>query len=94
MNTLVKVVRNGQITLPKTVRKILGIEEGDYLEITLNNDQQIKIKPKALVDKELARSRFFKLAGKIQAKTKNVDAKIVEKEINEAIRDARKTKIK
>lgn len=90
MTTLVKVVRNGQITLPKEVRRFLGIEEGDFLEVILNNDRQIRIKPKAVVDKALTKGRFFKLVGKIQSKTKNVDAKIVEKEIDEAIRDARR----
>jgi AbrB family looped-hinge helix DNA binding protein len=94
MTTLVKVVRNGQITLPKEVRRILGIEEGDFLEVSYNDDCQIKIKPKAVVDRELAKGRFFKLVGKIQSKTKNIDAKIVEREIDEAIREARKTKQK
>lgn len=94
MTTVVKVVRNGQITLPKEVRRVLGIEEGDFLEVTLNSDDQIRIKPKAIVDKELAKGRFFKLVGKIRSRTKNVDAKIVEKEINEAIRETRKTKQK
>jgi AbrB family looped-hinge helix DNA binding protein len=93
MTTLVKVVRNGQITLPKEVRRVLDIEEGDFLEVSFN-DGLIKIKPKAVVDREMAKGRFFKLVGKIQAKTKNVDTKVVEREINEAIRDARKTKQK
>ena len=32
---LVRVLRNGQITMPKGFRKILGIKAGDVLEATL-----------------------------------------------------------
>ena len=32
---LVKVIRNGQITIPKVLRAALGIEDGDLLEVKL-----------------------------------------------------------
>ena len=51
---LVKVIRHGQITIPKELREALGIEEGDVLEVELKKSQMV-IKPKAVVDKEIAR---------------------------------------
>ena len=52
---LVKILRHGQITLPKEIRKILGVEEGDLLELGLEN-AKVFLKPKVLVDKESALS--------------------------------------
>ena len=53
METLVKVTRNGQITIPAEVRKELGIEEGDYMEVTLK-EGVIMISPAQVVDKSQA----------------------------------------
>ena len=47
----VKVLRSGQITVPKEVRKVLGIKEGDVLEVALEKSG-VLLKPKSLVDKE------------------------------------------
>jgi AbrB family looped-hinge helix DNA binding protein len=48
---LVKVLRHGQVTLPKEFREILGINEGDLMEAELSGTK-ILFKPKAVVDKE------------------------------------------
>ena len=48
---LVKILRHGQITLPKEIRKILGVEEGDLLEVGLE-DARVFLQPKVLVDKQ------------------------------------------
>jgi len=48
---LVKVLRHGQVTLPKEFREILGINEGDLMEAELTGTK-ILFKPKAVVDKE------------------------------------------
>jgi AbrB family looped-hinge helix DNA binding protein len=48
---LVKVLRHGQVTLPKEFREILGINEGDLMEAELDGSR-ILFKPKAVVDKE------------------------------------------
>jgi len=50
MTTYSKVTRHGQITLPAEIRKKLGIEEGDLIEIEVKNEQAVLI-PKKLVDK-------------------------------------------
>ena len=48
-----KVTRHGQITLPALVRKRLEIEEGDLVEIEVN-DETAALMPKKLVDKNQA----------------------------------------
>jgi AbrB family looped-hinge helix DNA binding protein len=53
---MVKVLRNGQVTLPKGLRKVLGIKEGDVLEVDFNK-AGVFLKPKVLVDKESTLSK-------------------------------------
>jgi len=50
---LVKVLRHGQVTLPKEFREILGVMEGDFLEAEMEGSR-IMLKPKAVVDREAA----------------------------------------
>lgn len=47
---LARVRQKGQITLPVQVRKHLGIEEGDYIEVHTSG-VNITIKPKEVVDR-------------------------------------------
>jgi AbrB family looped-hinge helix DNA binding protein len=60
---VVKILRHGQITLPKEIRKILGVGEGDLLEVGLEN-ARVVLRPKVLVDKETVLSE----AGKVKIK--------------------------
>jgi AbrB family looped-hinge helix DNA binding protein len=53
MSILSKVTRNGQITLPASVRRQLGVEEGDIIEIEVVDDRATLV-PKKLVDKSQA----------------------------------------
>jgi len=53
MLTYTKVTRNGQITLPVSVRRKLGIEEGDLVEIEVVDEKAV-LMPKRLVDKSQA----------------------------------------
>lgn len=48
-----KVTRHGQITLPAPIRKKLGIEEGDLVEIEVVDEKAVLV-PKRLVDKSQA----------------------------------------
>lgn len=48
-----KVTRHGQVTLPASVRKRLGIEEGDLVEIEIEDERAVLV-PKRLVDKSQA----------------------------------------
>ncbi len=69
---VVKILRHGQITLPKEVRKILGVEEGDLLELGME-DTKIFLKPKVLVDKESVLSEGGKI--KIKEALEAIDKK-------------------
>jgi AbrB family looped-hinge helix DNA binding protein len=46
----VKVLRGGQITMPKELREVLEIKEGDILEVQLEKNKVV-LKPKVLVDR-------------------------------------------
>ena len=48
-----KVTRHGQVTLPASIRKELGIEEGDIVEIQAEDDRAV-LMPKKLIDKNQA----------------------------------------
>jgi AbrB family looped-hinge helix DNA binding protein len=53
MADLVQVRKKAQITLPQSVRKKLGIEEGDFLDVH-EKDGEIVLKVKKLVDEDQA----------------------------------------
>jgi len=53
MNVYSKVTRHGQITLPASVRRELGIAEGDLIEISVE-DEKVVLMPKKLIDKNQA----------------------------------------
>jgi AbrB family looped-hinge helix DNA binding protein len=53
MSALTKVTRHGQITLPRSVRGLLNIEEGDFVEIDVVEGRAV-LTPKRLVDKDQA----------------------------------------
>jgi len=48
-----KVTRHGQITLPASVRRELGVEEGDLVEIEVVDEKAV-LMPKRLVDRNQA----------------------------------------
>ncbi len=86
---LVKVIRNGRITLPKDIRESLGVKEGDLLELELR-DSEMTIKPKTTIDKDLAGDKFFRMVNKIWSSVKDVDPEELEATIAEAVQAARK----
>jgi antitoxin PrlF len=50
---LTKVTRNGQITLPASIRRAFQVAEGDYLEVRTEEDG-IHLVPKKLIDSSQA----------------------------------------
>ncbi|OGO17985.1 MAG: hypothetical protein A2Z15_00485 [Chloroflexi bacterium RBG_16_50_11] len=50
MTTYSKVTRHGQVTLPASIRRKLGIEEGDIVEIMVEDERAVLL-PKKIVDK-------------------------------------------
>ena len=53
MTAYSKVTRHGQVTLPASVRRELGIEEGDLVEVVVEDDKAVLL-PKKLIDKSQA----------------------------------------
>ncbi|MBM3142480.1 MAG: AbrB/MazE/SpoVT family DNA-binding domain-containing protein [Chloroflexi bacterium] len=53
MSVYSKITRHGQITLPASVRRKLGIDEGDIVEIEIVDEKAVLV-PKKLVDKSQA----------------------------------------
>lgn len=51
MSELIQVRKKAQVTLPLSVRRQLGVEEGDYMDVQVR-DGEIVLKVKKLVDKE------------------------------------------
>ncbi|MFO1048327.1 MAG: AbrB/MazE/SpoVT family DNA-binding domain-containing protein [Geminicoccaceae bacterium] len=60
---LVKVVRQGAVTLPAEARRALSIKEGDYLEAEVV-DGELRLKPVAVVDRKAAWRRVMAIVEK------------------------------
>lgn len=84
---LVKVVRNGQVTIPKDIREKLGIKEGDFLEVE-PADQGVLLKLKVVVDKGEALKAFGKAFEKLQASARDKGKEMSEGELNDLIEEA------
>jgi len=50
MGTLTKLTSGGQITLPKEIRTRTNMQPGDFVEVRLDEEGQIILTPKKLVD--------------------------------------------
>lgn len=53
MSELIQIRKKSQLTLPASVRKELGLEEGDYIEVRVE-DGNVILRPKKLIDKSQA----------------------------------------
>jgi AbrB family looped-hinge helix DNA binding protein len=84
----VRVLRGGQITMPKELREVLEIKEGDILEVQMEKDRVI-LKPKVLVDKDQAREKLNKIMAKVGKRHGKISEKEVENDVSEAIKKVR-----
>ena len=82
-----RVLRKGQMTLPKKVRDVLKVSEGDVIDFEITGSTVI-MKPKVLVEKE--EGAFFANLRRIHKKIGDIDPAIIEKAIEDAIKDVRK----
>jgi len=89
----IKVLRNGQLTLPARFRETLELKQGDLLNAELEEDK-IVLRPVTTVErkriKEKEREKFFKLVDKTWEKNKDTNPKEVERIVNEAVEEVRK----
>jgi len=81
---LVRVKGKYQVTIPKEVRRKLGLRVGDYLEVEVQGSA-IVLKPKALVDKDEAFERLRSLLERLREKRAALSEEEVEREVLEAI---------
>ncbi|MBI4595080.1 MAG: AbrB/MazE/SpoVT family DNA-binding domain-containing protein [Candidatus Tectomicrobia bacterium] len=88
---LIKVLRNGQVTLPKEYRDVLGVKEGDVLEAEIE-DSTLVLKPKVLVDKNEAWAKLSHVMDKVGKRHQNISEEEVEKDVLEALKTARSQK--
>lgn len=90
---IIKVLRNGQLTLPAKFRETLELKQGDLLDAGLEEDK-IVLRPVTTIErkrkKEKTRERFFKLMDKTWDKNKETDPKEVERIVKEAIEEVRR----
>jgi AbrB family looped-hinge helix DNA binding protein len=56
ISALTKLTRNGRVTIPARLRRFVGIEPGDYIEVTVQGDGLL-LMSKKLIDKSQATSR-------------------------------------
>lgn len=87
---VVRVKRKFQVTIPAEVRKRLDLAEGDYLEVT-EEDNQIVLKPKLVLDKpdERALAQLEAILERIR-QPGEVSEEEVERDVLEAIRTVRR----
>ena len=84
----VRVLRGGQITMPKELRRSLEIKEGDILEIEMEN-KKVVLKPKVLVDKDQAWEGLNRVMRKVVSRHRKTSEKEVEEDAIEAIKAVR-----
>lgn len=85
----IKILRNGQLTLPAKLRKALDLKEGDLLNAELEKDKII-LKPVTVIEREKIKKRFFQLVEENWKKNKDLELKEVEKIVKEEVEKARK----
>lgn len=94
MTTLVKPLRNGQITIPIAVRRELGIDEQTMLQLSVTEDREILIKPVKVAEQPKGSPWLKELYEYFAPVREEVTASgMTEQEINDlidaAIRDVR-----
>jgi AbrB family looped-hinge helix DNA binding protein len=84
----VKVLRGGQITMPKELREVLEIKEGDILEVQMEKNKVV-LKPKVLVDRDRAWARLNQVMAKVGKRHDKISRKEVDSDVLEAIKTVR-----
>jgi AbrB family looped-hinge helix DNA binding protein len=84
----VKVLRGGQITMPKELREVLEIKEGDILEVQMEKNKVV-LNPKVLVDKNQAWEKLNQIMAKVGKRHSKISEKEVESDVLETIKKVR-----
>ncbi len=54
MPTVLQIRSNGQVTLPASIRRQANLQEGDTLEVIVDDEGTIRLVPQVLVDRSQA----------------------------------------
>jgi len=83
---VVRILKHGQITIPKEFREALGLERGDLAEAELQ-DERVVITPKKLVKKH---SKLVALLEEVHSQNEGVTEEEVVKYATEAVAELRR----
>jgi AbrB family looped-hinge helix DNA binding protein len=81
-----RILRKGQLTLPKKVRDTLNVNEGDIVDFEINGSA-VTIRSKVLVEKK--GGELWANIQRMHENMKNEDPEEIERLIEEAIREVR-----
>ncbi|MBI3660987.1 AbrB/MazE/SpoVT family DNA-binding domain-containing protein [Candidatus Acetothermia bacterium] len=87
----VKILRNGQITLPAKLRKVMNLEKGDQLELDFRDDE-ITLRPAVVFSREEAKKKLAELINKARDHNRDTDPQKIEKEVARAVAAIRRKK--
>jgi len=88
--SIVKLLRNGQLTLPSTIRKKLKLTEGTLLQVELGNGA-VTLRP---LDRQAAKRRIRELLEKSWQATKDIPDEEWEQIVAEAVAAAKREELK
>ena len=89
----VKVLRHGQLTLPKRLREQLHIVEGDILEAEIRDDA-IVLRPKVLLDKNQAWQKLSAVMEEVGHRHQAIPEEEIERDVLAAIQAVRHAQAK
>ena len=84
---VVQVLENGQVTIPKEFRKVLGLEKGGLVEAELDGERVI-ITPKK-PSKDESWDRLFAVLDKVHQRNKGISEEEVIKDVEQAVDEVR-----
>lgn len=88
---LVKITRNRQVTIPKTLFEALALRRGDYVELVREGDRLI-ITPKVLTDRTRAKAEVKEILARIWKRNRALDSAEVEAVIAQELQEMRREK--
>lgn len=85
----VRVLRHGQLTLPKRLREQLQLAEGDILEAEIQDDA-IVLRPKVLLNRNQAWQKLHAIMEQVGHRHQAIPEEEIERDVLEAIQAMRR----